>query len=299
MISSAHPPIRPDRLSHPDPEEREFRLRRDDFAYLAHAVNSRTGIVIGENKRDMVYARLAKRLRRLGLSTFQDYVALLEGPDGAGEIGTLVNALTTNLTHFYREKHHFEHLQETALPVAMRNALHMAGKPRLRIWSAGCSSGMEPYSIAMVLTTFGAQLDRWDVRILATDIDTDVLDRGRSGIYRESDTDGIPVAMRKKFVTPVEDQRDSKVRLSGTLKKRIAFKPLNLMEPWPMRGPFDIIFCRNVVIYFDRQTQARLFDRYAEILRPGGFLYIGHSESLFNVTDRFRLVGRTIYQRER
>ena len=298
MASSAQTPISPG-LSHPDPEDREFRLRRDDFTYLAHAVRSRTGIVIGANKRDMVYARLAKRLRRLGLSDFRDYVALLESPAGDQEIGALVNALTTNLTHFYREKHHFDHLQHTALPLALSKARHISGKPRLRIWSAGCSSGMEPYSIAMVLSLFDTGLNGWDIRILATDIDTDVLDQGRSGIYRESDADDIPAAMRKRFVIPIKDARGPQVRMSDTLKQRIAFKPLNLMEPWPMRGPFDMIFCRNVVIYFDKQTQARLFDRYAEILRPGGFLYIGHSESLFNVTDRFRLVGRTIYQKER
>jgi chemotaxis protein methyltransferase CheR len=156
---------------------------------------------------------------------------------------------------------------------------------------------MEPYSIAMTMMESIPSLSRYDARILATDIDTDMLARGRAGIYRAADSDGIPDKLRSKYVQSVVGGREPQVEMDDKLKKLIAFKPLNLMNDWPMRGPFDIIFCRNVVIYFDKPTQARLFNRYANLLRPGGLLYIGHSESLFNVTDRFKLVGRTIYQR--
>ena len=281
---------------------REFRLRDADFAYLTRRVGDKTGIVLGDEKRDMVYARLAKRLRRLGMRDFGQYVDLLErSGDGDGELIRLVNALTTNLTHFFREKHHFDHLRNDALPEIAARA-NAAGRHRLRLWSAGCSSGMEPYSIAMVLRETIPRIDAWDARVLATDIDTDMLETGRKGVYRQRDTDGIPDGLRKKYLspTPTDDAMgEPLVRLPATLKKLIAFKHLNLLEPWPMKGPFDAIFCRNVVIYFDKPTQARLFERYAGMLRPDGLLYIGHSESLFNVTNRFNLIGKTIYRRVR
>ena len=156
--------------------------------------------------------------------------------------------------------------------------------------------------MSMVLRETVPRIDAWDARILATDIDTDMLETGRKGVYRQRDTDGIPDALREKYLSPPAPDgamREPLVQLPATLKKLIAFKHLNLLEPWPMKGPFDAIFCRNVVIYFDKPTQARLFERYAEILKPDGFLYIGHSESLFNVTNRFNLIGKTIYRRVR
>jgi chemotaxis protein methyltransferase CheR len=268
-------------------EEREFAFSDRDFRFLADLANKKTGIVLSDQKRNMVYSRISRRLRALGFKTFAEYCDLISGPEGDHEIGNLVNAITTNLTHFFREKHHFEHLQkEVLLP------LQQAGGKSLRIWSAGCSSGMEPYSIAMTLKFSLRNLDMWDARILATDIDTNMLDRGMKGEYSEEEYDNIPPPYRAN----IANNGDMMV-IADDLKKLIAFKHLNLLEHWPMKGSFDAIFCRNVVIYFDRPTQTTLFNRMAELLPIGGWLYIGHSENLTKVTDRFELVGRTIYRR--
>lgn len=272
-------------------EEREFAFSDRDFRFLADLANKKTGIVLSEQKRDMVYARISRRLRALGFTAFEQYCNLLQSPDGDGEIGNLVNAITTNLTHFFREKHHFEHLKkELLLP------LQAQGARKLRIWSAGCSSGMEPYSLAMTVASTLTRIDGWDARILATDIDSNMLNKGMRGEYAMDEYPNIPPACRGDVTC---NEKQGTMQMSDELKKLIAFKHLNLLEAWPMRGPFDAIFCRNVVIYFDKPTQARLFDRMAELLEIGGWLYIGHSENLMKVTDRFELVGRTIYRRVR
>jgi chemotaxis protein methyltransferase CheR len=170
------------------------------------------------------------------------------------------------------------------------------GTRRLRLWSAGCSSGEEPYSIAMTLRRSMPDLGKWNAKILASDIDTDMVERGRNGIYEERTVDSIPAAERKKFVDPLGGE-EGRYRMAQPLRSLIAFKQLNLLHRWPMKGPFDVIFCRNVVIYFDKETQRELFNRYADILRDGSFLYIGHSESLYKVSERFRLVGQSIYEK--
>ncbi|MBN8531960.1 MAG: protein-glutamate O-methyltransferase [Alphaproteobacteria bacterium] len=271
-------------------QQREFAFSERDFRFLSELVGERTGIVLAEHKLDMVYSRLARRLRALALSSFAQYCELVKGPDGEAEIGNLVNAITTNLTSFFRESHHFEHLRE--------RLAELAAKPpfpkKLRIWSAGCSSGMEPYSIAMTMLEAIPGLHAWDARILATDIDTNMLATGAQGEYADSALDHIPPAYAKKYMLAPQDGR---VSVSPDLRDLVAFKRLNLLESWPMRGIFDVIFCRNVVIYFDKPTQKKLFYRLADKLKPGGWLYIGHSENLHAVCDRFRLAGRTIYQR--
>lgn len=271
--------------------QREFCFDDRDFAMLAALVKQHVGIVLGEQKRDLVYGRLARRLRALKLDSFAQYCELLAGPDGDAEIGYMVNAITTNLTSFFREPHHFATLADEVLKPMARQ-----GRQRLRIWSAGCSSGEEPYSIAMTLRGAIPALDGWDARILATDIDTDMLSRAAAGRYEVERAASIPDACRK--YCDVAANGDAVV-MSAALKSLIAFKPLNLQGPWPMKGPFDAIFCRNVVIYFDKQTQRALFDRYADLLKPDGWLFIGHSESLFRVSERFELVGRTVYRRRR
>ncbi len=272
-------------------EEREFAFSESDFRFLADLANQKTGIVLSDQKRDMVYSRISRRLRALGLTEFQQYCELLKSPTGDSEIGNLVNAITTNLTHFFREKHHFEHLQkEVLLP------LQASGSKRLRIWSAGCSSGMEPYSIAMTLKHTLTPIHRWDARILATDIDTNMLDRGARGEYPLDEFSNIPTAYRGDVT---KSGKESTMHMSDDLKTLIAFKHLNLLESWPMQGIFDAVFCRNVVIYFDKKTQSRLFDRMADLLEVGGWLYIGHSENLMKVTQRFELAGRTIYRKAR
>jgi chemotaxis protein methyltransferase CheR len=275
---------------------REFEFTEEDFRFLARRVHKLTGMVIHERKRDMLYSRLSRRLRTLNLASFRDYCDYVGGPDGASEIGAMINAVTTNLTHFFRETHHFDHLRDVALP-AFATAGRQSGKQKLRLWSAGCSSGEEPYSIAMTLKTAPVDFSRWDLRILATDLDTDMVAKGAAGRYRVADAEGIPAPLAAKYTEDVATPAGPEIRMRDSLKQMIAFKQLNLMGDWPMRGPFDAIFCRNVMIYFDPPTKARLVDRYAELLRPDGWLYIGHSESLSKVSDRFQLVGRTVYRR--
>ena len=278
-------------------------LSTREFNIIRALAKARIGIVLADHKRDMVVRRLSRRVRALGLRSFKDYCGLVSGPDADREMGMMINALTTNLTKFFREKHHFDHLASVALP-RLLTRFRAEGTRRLRLWSAGCSSGEEPYSIAMTLLGSMLDLGQWNAKILATDIDTDMVEKGRSGIYDARIVDSIPAAERKKFVEPLggppggsmgDDER--RYRIAQPLRSLVAFKQLNLLHAWPMKGPFDIIFCRNVVIYFDKETQRELFNRYADILRDGSFLYIGHSESLYKVSERFRLIGQSIYEK--
>ncbi|MBY0431863.1 MAG: protein-glutamate O-methyltransferase CheR [Rhodospirillales bacterium] len=276
--------------------EREFDFGDEDFVYLAGLARRYAGITISEQKRDMVYARLAKRLRVLGLTSFSAYRQYLDSPNGANEIVETVNALTTNLTRFFRESHHFDHLAQTTVPEWLERC-KAKGSRRLRIWSAGCSTGEEPYSIAMTLCQEIKDIQRWDVKILATDIDTHVLAKAKAGLYSVGSASSIPEEMRRRFVQVKPGGRD--MEMGNDLRAIIAFRHLNLIGPWPMRGQFDAIFCRNVVIYFDRAVQKQLFNRFADIMPQDGYLYIGHSESLHGVSDRFCLIGQSIHQKVR
>jgi chemotaxis protein methyltransferase CheR len=271
------------------PNEREFSFSDEEFRVLATIANKHTGIVLAEHKKDMVYSRLVRRLRALKLSSFSEYCDLLQGPHADDEMGDLVNAITTNLTSFFRESHHFEHLRDEVLA-----PLVAARANRLRIWSAGCSQGMEPYSIAMTMKAALKGGSSLDAKILATDIDTNMLDKCNAGIYPFEQYENIPSIYRGD-VNKISGGQS--IEMSHALKESISFKHLNLLEAWPMKGPFDVIFCRNVVIYFDKTTQAELFRRMAELLKPRGFLYIGHSENLFKVSTQFELIGRTIYRK--
>jgi chemotaxis protein methyltransferase CheR len=271
----------------------EFAFSEDDFQAIAQKVRDRTGIVLGATKRNLVYGRLGRRLRTLGCSTFAAYLTLLDGPDAEAEHAAMINAITTNLTGFFREPHHFETLAKETIPELVKSPGH--GR-RLRIWSAGCSSGEEPYSIAMTVVRALPPQEKWDALILATDVDTNMIATGQAGLYDVAKVAPIPPETRHRFVRAVDEDT---VEVAPVLKRIIRFKPLNLLEPWPMRGKFDAIFCRNVVIYFDKDTQRTLIDRYAELLNPAGWLFIGHSESLFRVSDRFRHLGRTTYRKVR
>lgn len=279
-----------------DTVEREFKFTRDDFEFLRKLIKSRTGIELGQRKREMVYGRLARRLRALELDSFDAYCRFVESADGENELLAMVNAITTNLTKFFREDHHFKHLANAVLPdLAAKQARN--ARPRLRIWSAGCSSGEEPYSIAMTVLSSVVDLQRWDARLLATDLDTDMIRRAEAGRYGVGALESIPAPLRARFVTRPRRQDSDHFEMTGELKKFITFKALNLLEPWPMKGRFDAIFCRNVVIYFDRATRMRLFDRFADVLADGGHLFIGHSESLLGISDRFDLIGKTTYRK--
>lgn len=278
---------------------RDLLFSDADFRALAALVHRHAGIVLGQNKQELLYGRLAKRLRQLGLSSFADYRALLEGPGGERELRHTLNAVTTNLTRFFREPHHFAHLEQEALP---HLASLRAQTRRLRLWSAGCSSGEEAYTMAMVLRTAIPELDHWNARILATDIDTEMVRRGREGLYPAQQASALPDAMRQRFTQPVRAPSPSSgglLSMTADIRQLVVFKPLNLIGAWPMRGPFDIIFCRNVVIYFDTDTQIELFRRFDAMLAEGGFLYVGHSESLHRVAPQFQPIGRTIYSKNR
>ena len=271
------------------------RMSDAQFDCFRDLAKAHAGISLPGHKRNMVYRRVSKRLAALGLKDFGAYRNLLTGPDADAEFQHFVNVLTTNKTEFFRENHHFEHLASAVLP-GLRQRLEMQDSPRLRIWSAGCSSGQEPYSIAMVLCEALAGLSRWDAKILGTDIDTDVIESGRRGVYANAEMQPIPGKLRRKFVETLPGE-PGRGRMSGELRSLVTFNQLNLHGPWPMKGKFDVIFCRNVIIYFDLADQRRLFDRFADLLCDGGHVYIGHSESLYKVTERFRPIGQSIYQR--
>lgn len=272
---------------------REFEFTDRDFSFLRDLVGEHTGISLGDHKRQLVYGRLTRRLRQLHIASFSEYCTYVE-QNTDDEISEIVNAITTNLTSFFRENHHFEHLAGTALPDRM--ALNSSSR-RLRIWSAGCSTGEEPYSIAMTLRDSVPELASWDARILATDIDSNVLERASSGVYPDERVRDMDDKRAKRWFRKGAGANAGKVRVDERLQSLINFRQLNLMETWPMRGPFDVIFCRNVVIYFDKPTQKELFNRYADLLAPNGYLYVGHSETLHKICDRFKLIGRTIYQK--
>jgi chemotaxis protein methyltransferase CheR len=270
-------------------EQGEFTLDDREFRRIRERVYAVAGISLSDAKRTLVVSRLSKILRTLGMASFSDYVDYLETAGSAADEQAFVNALTTNLTRFFREDHHFAHLE-----TYMRELLTTRPRgQRLRIWSAGCSTGQEPYTIAVDLLAKFPELRRWDFRILATDIDTNVIAKAATGIYPESELSGLTPERAALF----ERAGDGTIRIPAAARELVAFKPLNLIAgSWPMRGPFDAIFCRNVAIYFDKPTQGKLFGQLGRILAPGGFLYIGHSENLGAGSEGLRLVGKTIYQ---
>lgn len=270
---------------------REFPMTERNFAQICQIAFEKTGISLSPHKKEMVYSRLARRIRRIGLASFNAYCELLSSGDDS-ELSEFVNAITTNLTSFFREKHHFDFLQR----VVKTDWLAGARKSQpIRIWSAGCSTGEEPYSIAMTLREAGVGPD-WNLKILATDLDSNVLDTARSGVYPVERVERLDQTLLKKYFLRDSTDRDT-VRVKDSLREMITFNRLNLMEEWPMRGQFDILFCRNVIIYFNKETQRVLFERYANIVKNKGYVFIGHSESLNGVSSRFTNLGNTIYRK--
>lgn len=272
---------------------REFEFTDANFERIRQFVTEHTGIVLSDAKKDMVYGRLSKRIRKGGFGSFDAFCDALETGD-EDEQDFMINAITTNLTAFFREKHHFEFLAHTVIPELIEKKSH---NKRIRIWSAGCSTGEEPYSIAMVLKEFLPDFDQWDVKILATDLDVNVVAQGQSGIYRADRIEGLPDERIKRWFKRGRGDKANMVKVSPELQQMISFKRLNLLKEWPMKGQFDFMFCRNVVIYFDKDTQRILFERYADILAPEAHLFIGHSETLYKVSTRFDSLGHTIYRK--
>jgi chemotaxis protein methyltransferase CheR len=269
-------------------EAREFAFASSDFERIRSLIHGRVGISLAPAKRDMVYSRLVRRLRSLRLDTFEQYLSRLDDPDSP-EWEAFTNALTTNLTSFFREAHHFEILADL-----------LKAQPRgttLRLWSSASSTGEEPYSMAMTaIEAFGR--DDPPVRILATDVDTQVLATAERGVYPLERIERLDEARRNRFFRRGTGTMEGYCRVAEPLRHLVSYRPLNLLaERWPMRGPFQAIFCRNVMIYFDKPTQHRLLGRLAPLLAPDGLLFAGHSESFFHAADIVSPCGRTVYRR--
>ncbi len=270
----------------------EYLLTVADFRQIAAILHDDAGISLSEAKAALVYARLAKRLRALGLSSFRDYCALVSDGGAIDERQKLVAALTTNVTKFFREKHHFDHLQRTALPALIERA-RKGGQ--VRIWSAGCSNGQEAYSAALVILSMMPEVLSHDLKILATDIDPNMVAEGRVGRYSSTAVEDVPAELKKRWLRKV---REDEWQVADEAMQLVSFRELNLFAPWPMKRPFDIIFCRNVAIYFDKTKQAELWARFAKTLLPSGYLYIGHSERITGpATDVFANDGITTWRR--
>lgn len=273
-------------------DQGEFALSEREFQRVKARVYADAGISLSDAKRTLVVSRLSKIVRALRLESIDAYLDYLERTGSEDDAQDFVNALTTNLTRFWREDHHFEHLAGHVGSLMARPGAASGGRPRLRIWSAGCSTGQEPYTIVLSLLAAFPELKRWDFKVLATDIDTNVLAKASLGTYPESELNGLSPERARLFERP----GDGSIHVPMAARALVSFKPLNLMAAWPMKGPFDAIFCRNVAIYFDKPTQGTLFGRLGRMLAPGGYLYIGHSENLGSGSEGFRLVGKTIYQ---
>ena len=272
---------------------REFAYTDKDFGFLSQLAKLHTGINLPIAKKELVYGRLAKRLRSLRLTTFREYCEYLALGD-AEELERFTNSITTNVTKFFRENHHFEFLSEKIVPELIKER---PGERCLRIWSAGCSSGEEPYSIAMALRECIPRVDSWDIKILATDLDSNIVQTAENGIYPIKLIEDISELRRKRWFRKGLGGNIGTVSVSEEIKEMVTFKTLNLTDDWPMTGKFDAIFCRNVIIYFDKPTRIDIVSRYADILKDKGYLFVGHSESLFGANDKFKIAGRTIHRK--
>lgn len=269
----------------------EFELTQKDFLRIAKILYEDSGIALPDSKMALVYSRLAKRLRALGMQSFRQYCEHVSGSEGAGERMTMLAALTTNVTHFFREMHHFDHLRTDLLPPLL-DAAKRGG--RVRIWSAGCSNGHEPYSIALTILGMMPDAANYDIRILASDIDPNVVAFGRAGIYDDAAVQPVPMELRRRWF-----QRSGNGHsVSEEMRTLVSFRELNLIGEWPMKNGFQAIFCRNVTIYFDEPTRQKIWSRFMKYLEPAGVLYIGHSERLTgSASDQLSLVGTTTYRR--
>ncbi len=269
----------------------EFEYTQKDFDFLRRLSNTHSGIIAENDKFDMFYSRLVRRIRALKLGSFKEYCDyLVENKDT--EFTLFINAITTNLTSFFREKHHFEYLKDVVIPELLINNKETK---TVKVWSAGCSTGEEPYSIGMILLE---NLPRnWKVSILGTDLDTEVLIKAKEGVYHEDLVSELSDKTLKRWFKKGAGNNADKVKIKAELRDIMHFKMLNLMEPWPIKNNFDFIFCRNVIIYFDKDTKENLVNQYSQFLEVGSHLFIGHSESLHMIKTDFNLIGKTIYRK--
>jgi chemotaxis protein methyltransferase CheR len=265
----------------------EFFFSDADFERVRRMIYRDAGIKLAPSKQQMVYSRLGRRLRALGMKVFSDYLDIVEGGDG-NERQAFTNALTTNLTSFFREAHHF--------PVLAEHALKVARQRDVVVWSSACSTGEEPYSIAMTLMdTFKSFTP--PVRILASDVDTNVIEKAEKGIYALDRLERLPQGYLHKYFLRGGGANAGHVRVRPEVLALISFRQVNLLAAgWPVRGPLDVIFCRNVMIYFDKATQHQILERFVPLMRPDALLFAGHSESFQHAGDLLRLRGKTVYE---
>ncbi len=264
---------------------KEFAFTSADFERVRVMIRRCAGIALAEGKHEMVYSRLARRLRATGHASFHAYLDTLDADSGTEEWQSFTNALTTNLTAFFREPHHFPIL-----------AAHAQARPELSVWCSASSTGEEPYSIAMTLCDAYGSLNP-PVKIVATDIDTDVLQAAAAGIYPAERVRSMPAEQLRRFFQRGKGAQDGLVRVRPELRKLVSFLPLNLLgREWPLKPPFDAIFCRNVMIYFDKPTQKTILSRFVPLMKPDGLLFAGHSENFLYVSDALRLRGKTVYE---
>jgi len=264
------------------------KLKDDDFRRIVKRVHEDTGIALQEHKKVMVGARVTKRLNALGMQSFSAYLDYLDTAEGKSEVTNFWNSITTNLTSFFREFHHFEHFRGEL------DRLDQSGAKKTRIWCAGCSTGEEAYSIATILHSSRSGKNLADLKILATDIDTKVLATAKSGTYPSERLDSFPSDIDMRLV---QKNSDETFGFKDKIRNDISFRRLNFLEQWPFSGPFDVIFCRNVLIYFDNPTKKMIIDQFANMLSIGGVLYLGHSETTLGQHSQLANEGQTTYRR--
>lgn len=270
-------------------------LTEDDFSRISQIVYDHCGINLHDGKKELIRARLAKKLRAGGFRTFSDYMEHITKDETGHEFSDFIDVLSTNLTSFFRERQHFEYVQNQLLP-RLTEKKSKTKNFRLRVWSAGCSSGEEPYSIAITLLE-NLPKGRWDAKILATDISTRILEKAKAGVYAAERVEPVSLPQRSKYLISKNRNGQKIFEVGSCLREMIVFKYLNLMGDWPVAGPLDFIFCRNVMIYFDKPTQAQLVRRFFDLLDSGGILFTGHSESLTGIDHDFKYIQPTIYMK--
>ncbi len=270
----------------------EYSITPVEYKQLCSLIYDESGIALGDNKQSLVLSRLTKRLRDLHVTTFGAYLELVTADPTKEEFTRLLDLISTNKTDFFREPKHFDFLRERILPTLER-------EKRVRVWSSACSTGEEPYTIGITLLESVADPARWDFRILASDLSTRVLAKAAAGTYEEDRIQDVPSDVVKRHFLRGKGEHAGLVRVKPHLSDLIRFRRLNLMsDRFPITSPLDVVFCRNVMIYFDRPTQERLVNKFYQHLKPGGYLFIGHSESLQWVSHPFKLIAPTIYRKE-
>lgn len=275
-------------------------IKDKEFNYLKDLVHKHTGIFLAPHKKIMLQSRLNVRLRAHKIGSFEEYVSRLIQDKAffAQELPEIINRITTNKTDFFRENHHFEYIKTKFLPAA-EQASKTTFKKKLRFWCSACSTGEEPYSLAIILSEYFATRPGWDVKILASDIDTNVLNTASKGVYKEDRIETMRADLRLRYFTEKKTDEGKEYEAKKTLKDLITFRKINLLEyPFPLQEKMDLIFCRNVIIYFDKPTQIKLFEQMEKNLVDEGILIIGHSETLFGISENFKFLGQTIYQKK-